>query len=510
MNFSQMRRSLLFAMSMIMVGCASSKQGAILTQDQVPHHPEVIMTRLPQDINTTEDDFCIIQGGDKTYLTSERKTGKGRQDIFAADEDLNRLVKDPHPQVHSVDELNTPENEGTMTFTPDGLTMIFAAANRDDAVGSSDLYQADLIHGVWGNVRNLTALNTEHWESQPSLSSDGKTLYFVSDRDGGSGGQDIYVSTRIGDNWTTPQNLGPIINTPGNEASPFIAADGKTLYFSSNGRPGLGGYDIYVTHNIGGVWETPVDAGTPINTSHDEFFYSVQLGTQHAFVSSNRDSTLGGLDIFSVEPNPFAPGGVTQVEGYVTDALTKRPLGASISITDLSTSEEVARFRSDDSSGHYLVVLQPGKTYSITAEAPGYLFYSDDYTVVETKDKRLRHDIALSPVASGKTRLLIFFDFNSATLKHESIPELNRAVALMKAQPNMHVTVAGYTDSIGTAAYNQRLSEARAHSVVEYLVAHGIAPNRLTAVGYGESDPVADNGTEEGRARNRRVEFQVH
>jgi outer membrane protein OmpA-like peptidoglycan-associated protein len=511
MSYNKMIRKIgLAVLAMLVVGCASSHQGAILLSEQVPHHPEVKIERLPSEINSTEDDFGIVQAGGKTYITSDRSSGKGRQDLFYANAELGSITHNSHVQVQSLAELNTPENEGTMTFTPDGLTMIFAAGNRDDAAGSSDLYQADLIHGIWSNVRNLTALNTEHWESQPSLASDGKTLYFVSDRDGGFGGQDIYVSTRVGDNWTAPQNLGPVINTQGNEATPFIAADGRTLYYSSNGRPGLGGYDVYVTHNVGGLWDAPINAGTPINTIHDDLFYSVQLGTQHAFVSSDRDSTMGELDIFAVEPNPFAPGGVTVVEGNVTNAATHRPIAAAITITDLSSNEVISRFRSDDVSGHYLVVLQPGKTYSITGEAPGFLFYSDDYSVVESKDKHLTHDIALSPVSSGRTRLLIFFDFNSAALKHESLPELDRAVGLMKSEPTMRVTIAGFTDSVGSAAFNQRLSEERAQSVVGYLTSHGIAANRLLAVGFGETNPVADNGTEEGRARNRHVEFQVH
>ena len=345
---------------------------------------------------------------------------------------------------------------------------------------------------------------------QPSLSSDGKTLYFVSNRDGGLGGQDIYVATRIGDyNWTAPQNLGPVINTAGDEASPYIAADDETFYYSSNGLPGLGGYDVFVTHNIGGLWQKPQNAGTPINTKFDDMFYSVQLGTEHAFVSSNRDSTLGGLDIFSVEPNPYPPGGVTVVKGIVRDAVTKKPLEAGVEITDLDSNQLIARFHTNDSSGDYLVVLQPGHTYSVTASAPGHLFYSDEFSIVKKKDLTITNNIDLSPVASGKTRLLVYFDFNSAQLKKESIPELNRAVDLMNREPKMRVIVAGYTDSVGSAAFNQRLSEDRANSVRDYLVSHGIGVSRISAVGHGKDDPVADNGTEEGRARNRRVEFQV-
>jgi outer membrane protein OmpA-like peptidoglycan-associated protein len=408
-----------------------------------------------------------------------------------------------------VPELNTSENEGCATFTPDGLTMIFAAAGRSGDLGSSDLYQADLLNGKWQNVRNLTGLNSPAWDSHPSLSSDGKTLYFISDRDGGIGRQDIYVSSRVGDNWTTPQNLGSIVNSEGDEASPFIAADGRTLYFASNGCRGLGEYDIYITRNVGGVWTEPENAGTPINSAFDDMFYTAELGTDRAYLASNRSGTLGKLDIFAVEPNPFASAGVTIVRGQVRDAVTRAPLSAAVSITNLQSGEEVARFRSDDSTGVYLVVLQPGQNYSITAESQGYLFYSDVYEVQKQSDQTLVHDIELNPSSTGKTRLLVFFDFNSAQLKRESSPDLNRAVALMQGAPDMIVTVAGYTDSIGSPQANQKLSESRARSVKEYLVQHGVAENRVQAVGNGELNPIATNATEEGRALNRRVEFQV-
>ena len=503
-----MKKTLLLLLALAIQSCASSYHGPIVASDQVKHHDEVVVAHLPAPLNSSEDDFDlqVLASEPLSYFTSTRSTGVGRQDVYRIP---TETLHQPVGNVTSIRELNTEENEGCATFTPVGLTMIFAAASRSDALGSSDLYQADFVGGRWTNVRNLTALNTAYWESHPSLSADGKTLYFVSDRPGGIGGQDIYVSTRVGDNWTVPQNLGSSINTPGHEASPFIAADGRTLYFSSEGRPGLGGYDVYVSRNVGGVWSEPENAGTPINSKFDDLFYTAELGTQHAFLASNRDSTLGGLDIFSVEPNPFASGGVTVVRGTVRDAVTHKPLGAAVTISDLQTGEDVARFRSNDSTGEYFVVLQPGGRYSITADAPGYLFYSDLYEVQKQSDVTLTHDIDLSPSLTGKTRLLVFFDFNSATLKKESIPDLNRAVALLHDFPANKVTVTGYTDSIGSAEFTQKLSESRAKSVRDYIVQHGIDASRVDAVGMGELNPIATNDTEEGRALNRRVEFQL-
>lgn len=508
-----MKKLLLLVLICFAYGCGSSSQNAVTLQpNQVTDHPEVVVTRLPQGVNTTDDDFGLVQGpaGQYAILTSNRSNGAGRQDLFRSNTSLGNIKEDPTGALFSgLPGVNTSENEGTATFTPDGLTMIFAAAGRGDEVGRSDLYQADWVGGKWVNIRNLRALNTEDWESHPTLASDGRTLYFVSDREGGIGEQDIYVSTRVGDNWTAPQNLGPTINTPYHEASPFIGGDGKTLYYSSLGKPGLGGYDVFVSRNVGGVWGEPVNAGTPVNTKADEMFFSAELGTLHAFVASNRDTSLGGLDVFSVDPNPFAPGGTTVVSGIVRDAATKKPLGAAITVTNLKTGEEVARFRSDDQSGRYLVVLQPGETYSITAEADGYLFYSDQYEVVKRTDVALQHDIDLFPTANGRTRLLVFFDFNSATLKRESFPDLNRAASLLIDDPGMTATVSGYTDSVGSDEYNLKLSQDRANSVKAYIVSRGASANRVNAIGYGEQNPIADNGTEEGRALNRRVEFQV-
>lgn len=506
--------SFCIALSFLAAACAAHREiGERLDPSRTPRHPEVRVTRLPEGINTRDDDFALILGPEQaySYLTSTRSSGSGRQDLYRTSE----LLKGSSPapvtgSAREVAEINTGENEGTATFTPDGLTMIFAAANRDDSRGSSDLYQAELVAGKWSNVRNLAALNTDGWESHPSISADGRTLYFVSNRDGGIGEQDIYVSTRVGENWTAPQNLGPTINTSYHEASPFIAADGKTLYFSTLGRPGLGGFDVFVSHNRGGVWSQPENAGLPINSKKNDLFYNAELGTQHAFLSSDRDSSLGGLDIFLVEPNPFASQGVTVVAGIVRDAQTRKPLGAEVTVTNLRTQDVIARFRSNDETGDYLVVLQPGETYSITAEAEGYLFYSDIYQISNEKDQKLRHDIDLYPTLSGKTRLLVFFDFNSAVLKPESFTELHRAADVMRENPSMLITLGGHTDSIGSDEFNRKLSQDRAESVKSYLVSREkVAAGRIDAAGFGESMPIADNGTEEGRAQNRRVEFVV-
>jgi len=477
----------------------------------VPHHSEVVVENLGPNVNSPYDDFSptITADGKILYFTSTRPLSDGtnnQQDFW-----FSRIRDGNWSMAENVGApVNTPENEGSPSIAPDGQTIYFAA-QRPDSYGSMDIYVADLRGTRWSNPRNLGPnVNTEYWESQPSIASDGRTLYFVSDRPGGYGGTDIWVTVRsLSGEWSQPTNLGPEVNTAGDEASPFIAADGKTLYFSSNGHPGMGGLDMFVTRWDKDHWTTPVNMGTPLNSEGDDRFYSLPASGRTVYFSSDRPGGFGGLDIYAAYPNPFPPGGVTTVAGVVTDARTGRPLGADITLEDLESGEVVAKFQSNDVTGEYLVVLPAGRHYGVTAEAPDHLFYSDRFDVpVDAAYKEVRKDIQLDPLV-GTVRLNVFFDFDKSNLKKESIPELKRAVRLMQQYPKMVVEVAGHTDSVGNDQYNQRLSEARANAVRTYLIQQGIEPSRVIAKGYGRTKPVASNATEEGRARNRRVEFHV-
>ncbi|MEP7219960.1 MAG: OmpA family protein [Bacteroidota bacterium] len=470
----------------------------------------------PLGINSSEDDFAPVplRGGEILIYTSSSSGpygGAGKQRIWMA-------VRTPGgwgPPIATGEALSHAKQVGSATLTPDGNFMIFAAYKWEDpdqaGSGRTDLYSAELVGGEWQNIRNLgPEINSSYWDSQPALTPDGRTLYFASDRPGGMGGADIYMSRKTGAGWSTPVNIGAPINTPEDDLAPTIAPDVKSLFFSSKGHGGVGGFDLFVARGsdpTGARWNTIENLGTPINSEEDDYFFVSLANSQNGYLSSDRG---GNLDIYTVYPNPFPPEALVTVGGHVIDAATRRPVAADITVTDLSSGEVVATYRTDDRNGDYFVVLTRGRRYSITAQAPDYIFYSDEYSVrPDAEGKDLKKDIALNRTSGGTTRLLVFFDFDKSDLQNESKPDLGRAIAFLKANPTINVEIAGHTDSVGDATYNKKLSQDRADAVKLYFVNGGIQGSRISTRGYGESQPTADNATEEGRARNRRVEMRV-
>jgi outer membrane protein OmpA-like peptidoglycan-associated protein len=470
----------------------------------------------PLSINSLEDDFAatVIRGGEQVIFTSARPGmfgSAGTQRLWLA---LRTSPGWSAPTTTS-EALSRGEHVGSATLTPDGNFMIFAATDWEDAAqkgsGRTDLYSAELVRGEWSNIRNLGPIvNSSGWDSQPSISPDGRTLYFASDRPGGEGGTDIYVTRLSAAGWSAPMNVGSSLNTPFDDMAPSIAPDMKALFFASNGYGGVGGFDLFIARGgnaLGQNWGSIENVGTPINSVSDEFFFISLPNSKNSYFSSNR---AGNFDIFLASPNPYPAEALVTVAGKVLDATTKRPIAADISVTDLATGEVVANYRTDDRSGDYYVVLAKGRRYSITAESPDFIFYSDEYSVPATeKGRNVEKDIELFRTTGGTTRLLVFFDFGKSTLQNESKPDLRRAVEFLKKNPNLSAEVAGFTDSVGSNVANQKLSTDRANSVRQFLLDNGVPASRLVARGYGEEQPQGDNGTEEGRARNRRVEMRV-
>lgn len=475
----------------------------------VPNRTDVIIT--PLGINSSDDDFApvALRGGIELIFTSSRS---GEQRLWRATRGSGGWSE---PMMES-EALSHAAQAGAAALTPDGTFMIFAAYEWEGdetqkGYGRTDLYSAELVNGAWTNVRNLgPEVNSSSWDSQPTLSVDGRTLLFASDRPNGKGGTDIYSSNRTASGWTRPTNLGAPVNSALDDMSPSIAPDGKSLFFSSNGHGGAGGFDLFVARGgsvRGTGWTTVENMGTPINSAFNDHYFISLPNSQNGYFASDRD---GGLDIYTAAPNPFPAEALVTVSGVVIDARTRQPLAADIAVTDLTSGEVVGNFRTDSRDGAYFVVLTRGRRYSITATAPEYIFYSDEYSVSPTaQGQDLKKDIELSRLGQGTTRLLVFFDFDKSNLKDESKPDLNRAVEFLRSNPNISVEIAGHTDSLGNDPYNKRLSQSRAESVRQYLITGGIDGRRLEAKGYGEEQPIADNGTEEGRARNRRVEMRV-
>ena len=411
--------------------------------------------------------------------------------------------------------INTPQSEAAQTLSADGQWMIYSANGRKDSYGNYDLYMAQLTPNGWEDSYHFgNRINTDQWESQPSLSPDGKDLYFASRRPGGFGGIDIYVShLQPNGYFGAPENLGPNINTAGDDQCPFIHADNQTLYFTSNYWPGYGDDDLFfVRKQPNGDWSQPVNLGYPINTVDKEGTLYVAANGRTAYYASDRLDSYGGLDIYSFELREnIRPVKTLWVKGKVFDQKTKSGIASSVELTDLSNNQLFSEIKTD-STGNYFITLPVGKDYAFSVNRKGYLFFSDQYLLSgKSPDSTYQKDIALSPILANASIILknIFFDLNKAELKTESQAELDKLVQLLNENPTLKIEISGHTDNIGKPADNLLLSNNRAKAVVNYLINKKIPATRLTAKGYGETKPVADNKTDEGRAQNRRTEVKV-
>jgi outer membrane protein OmpA-like peptidoglycan-associated protein len=386
--------------------------------------------------------------------------------------------------------------------------------------GSCDIFYSQKVNGRWTRPRNAgPSVNTNHWETQPSFSSDGKTLYFIRGIRGRSGirEQDIYTST-IGEDgkFSMAVKITTVVNSPMKEESVFIHPDNLTLYFSSDGHPGMGGLDIFMSKRTpGGDWGTPVNLGYPINTFSDENSLLVDPAGKLAFFASDRKGGYGGLDIYQFElPEGVRPEKITYVKGKVYNARTKEPLEANFELLDLDLQELVTRSYSG-MNGEFFLTLTTNRNYLVNVSRPGFLFYSDNFSLKEIAadfNKPYLLDIPLQPIDTGSVVELknIFFDVNKWDLKPESKAELEKLVSFLQKNPTLRIELGGHTDNSGDKKFNLTLSANRAKAVYDYLLLNGkIAASRLTYKGYGDSRPKVPNDTPENKARNRRTEFKV-
>jgi flagellar motor protein MotB/tetratricopeptide (TPR) repeat protein len=471
-------------------------------------------------INTKDDEYwpSITADGQTLMFTRQPNiiTNPGFKGIVQEDFYISNFSDNIWQNAYNAGApLNTNQNEGAQTLSSNGNYMFFTACNRPGGLGNCDLYFSSFDNGKWSEPSNLgPPVNTSHWESTPSVTADGRGLFFSSSRPGGFGGKDIWL-TRLNDRnqWTNPVNLGSAINTEGDEMSPFIHFDGKTLYFASDGRVGMGGFDLFVTRlNEDSTWSKPRNLGYPINTCNDEMGLIIESAGQKAYYSSIRDKD-NGKDIFyfnlyeSVRPDP-----VSYLKGKVYDKETGKLLKANYELINLSTGRVIIKNITDE-NGNFLVCLPSGYNYGINVSKPGYLFYSENFmfegkhTVSEPFIKR----IILNPAKVGEKMQLsnVFYEIDSWQLKKESIAELNNLVTLLSENKNLAMEIGGFTDSTGSNEYNVALSEKRALSVVNYLIKSGISSSRLKYKGYGNTSPLGDNVTIEGRKLNRRTEAKI-
>jgi len=490
-----------------------------LVNNPVPFEP----INLGPNINTKHADYSPTLTADEQTLIitisrprdkyTECASCKEEEDFFISYKQNGEWtkIKSAGPP------LNTHGNEGAQCISPDGKTIIYTGCERKMGHGSCDLYTAKYESGKWSYPRNMGGtVNSEYWESQPSISSDGKTIYFSSGRPGGVGGMDIWY-TELNENgkWGKPKNIGDVINTTAQEMSPFIHPDNQTLYFTSTGHKGLGDFDIFISRkDPEGNWGEPINIGYPINTYKRESHVIVNAKGNTAYYASDMEGGYGKLDIYSFELYKEArPITVTYLKGIVFNNETKEELEAHFELIDLETGKTVIESNSDKTTGEFLVCIPTNSEYALNISKDGYLFYSENFKLKGNSSETdpFLKDIPLQIINNDEIVILknIFFDTDKYDLKKESTVELNNLIKLLEENPSMKIEIRGHTDNQGSKQHNQILSVNRAKSVYTYLVENGISSERLSYIGFGMDKPIDTNDTEEGRANNRRTEFKV-
>jgi flagellar motor protein MotB len=408
-------------------------------------------------------------------------------------------------------------NMGAPALSPDGNVLWFTGCGWQGGLGSCDIYVSHLQDGRWSLPINAgLGINSTAWDSQPAISADGQILIFSSNRAGGFGGSDLYRSVKLPDGtWSRPENLGSLINTAGNEMAPFFHPDGSTMYFSSDGHPGMGGYDLFMTRlDVAGRWLQPTNLGFPINTKFDEMnMITDALGHQAWIAAARGNNTYGGYDIYTFSmPLEIRPQPMRTIRIVVSDAVSKLPVRAQIKASGLADGSLLFEGQSRGQDGQALFSLPQHAEFSLFVGKEGYLFFSENYSFPgDTGGDLLDLYVKLQPVEVQQPLLLhnVNFEFNSARLLDTSLPALRNLLVFLRQNPELVVEIGGHTDSIGSSAFNQRLSLQRALAVKSWLVEQGISENRISAVGYGATRPLSPNTTEEGRALNRRTEMRI-
>lgn len=484
-----------------------------------------------ESVNSSKGEYfpVLTIDGQKMYFTlSDGK--RGGEDVYYSQLNSSSWIK---PQNMGM-PFSTKENDAINSVSADGNMMVLFGSYKG-LIGGGDNFYVERTQTGWGEIKAFPKpVNSSYWDCDGYLTADGKAFIFTSDRKGGvgdfiKGGQfyhgeydgntDIWVSLKTDSGWAAPINLGPGINTPFSERSPFLHPDGKTLYFSSDGHYGLGSLDVFKSVRLSDTswteWSEPVNLGKDINTSGYDVAYKITTDGKFAFFSSDRDGGKGGYDIYSIKlpPEAWPENNVVTISGKVTDE-KGIPLSSALKWHELKSNRNVGLLTSNPETGDYVIVLPNGVSYSYFAEKEGYYSVSNSIDLSGEKTfKEMTVDIVMRSVKSIEAETIklnnIYFDFDKYELQSGSYVELDRVYKFLSDNPEVKIEISAHTDSKGADDYNLNLSQKRAESVVGYLVSKGIDGSRLTAVGYGEANPVGDNETEEGRAANRRVEMKI-
>jgi outer membrane protein OmpA-like peptidoglycan-associated protein len=491
--------------------------------DAIAHPVPFNPINMGVNVNTDRDEYfpCLTADNQTllfTRLLAAPETFTGKQEDFficyKSGDDWSAAKNIGPP-------INSNRNEGAPSLSVDGNTLVFTACeglngyeNGRRGYGRCDLFVSTRNGIKWTAPYNIgQPLNSRYWESQPSLSSDGKTLYFISNR---NNNYDIWVSELDENNeWSNPEMLGPNINTGGYEGSVFIHPDNQTLYFSSDGHIGMGMLDIFYSRiDSSGNWGEPINLGYPINTHKSENSILISTDGELALFASDRPEGNGGLDLYAFQLYEIArPQPVTYMKGVVFDSETKKKLQARFELIDLKTGKIVTQSYSNKGNGEFLVCLPTNSDYALNVSKNGYLFYSENFNLIgeQTLTEPEHKDIPLQPIKVGESVVLknIFFETDKFDLKNKSRIEIDKLFELLNKNPEIRIEISGHTDNVGSEIYNVELSKNRAKAVYDYLIAKGINPDRLSYKGYGEAKPIDTNDTESGRHSNRRTEFKV-
>jgi outer membrane protein OmpA-like peptidoglycan-associated protein len=496
-------------------------------KNPVPFDPQLV-----QGISTEKDEVLPYISPDGEMALFTRRLYYQKKDMVYATDKVVELFTYSMKRNGSFEEgknmpppFNTQPNEGGATLSIDNKHLFYTICKDEGgAQMNCDIWYSDYVNGEWTEIKNLGKPNDPvFWDSQPTIAADGKTIYFSSDRKGGLGGQDLWktVKNDTTGEWGAPVNLGPKINTEGNEKAPFMHSDSETLYFSSDKTPSIGGYDVYfVRKNDKGEWLEPKNIGYPINSEGDEIGFFVSTDGKYGYFASNdanrvKGRVKGGYDVYQFELYQEArPEKVAFVKGNVIGTDGKPVEGAKVEMKNSKTKEKIDVVM-DTISGQYAAVinLKKAEEVIVTMKKDGYAFNSEVVKVkdVESPYKPVVADLDAKEVKVGEKYQLrnIYYTTNSADLKPESEIVIEEFAEFLKANPSIVVEIQGHTDNVGNANDNLALSNNRAYTVKEMLEAKGIEGARIKAQGFGSSRPVADNGTEAGRAKNRRTEFVV-
>lgn len=465
---------------------------------------------MGETINFKNKQYFPVLTADNETLIFTARSDDGDENLYTS-----QLINGNWSVPKSIsDKINTTANEGTCSISADGRTLVFTSCDGKNSLGSCDLYISKKIGEEWSTPENLgSSINSPFWEAQPSLSNDGRILYFSSDRQGGYGRKDLWISELKENNtWTKAINLGNIINTANDEISPFIHANGHTLFFASDGHLGMGGLDLFMTESKIGIYSKPENLGFPVNTHEDQVALFILADGLKGYYSSDvkSDIKLFQFDIPKKLFDKFKRA--SYVKGTVQDASNLQNLSAEIELIDLKTSKVVEKTVSDAVTGQYTAVLPNGSQYGLFINKKDYFFKSLTFNFSEKNEADGKAiNILLDPIKKDVKTVLnnIFFDSGKAELRPESFTELNKLQLLLTQNPSLKVEISGHTDDVGKDTENQILSEKRALSVADYLIKKGINTQNIKVKGYGKTKPIVPNTSEENRQINRRIEMSI-